>query len=276
MSTVTRMDISDIIVVRYAQDQLDPLPDGLAKKIYKEPIIVRGDRVLIDGLRRLRRAKAEGQTTIDAIVSSHYPTLTEALRRQHGDVGHEVSPRRLWEIYDQLYALGINWSRSQLNGGWLQLPNGQRRRRTSGDELPRGPGSIRNQFVAAFGYSETMVGHITHLYRQAEGGNILAQEMVLLVDRGELSPQSAVTRLRKPYNMTGNVANIDEQRQILQRGTAALAAQVDALGKLAYPIQVSTEELATYYRDMFVARRRLTEMLNGFRKILKEAEVKHG
>lgn len=275
MATATQINISDIIVVRYAQDQLEPLPDGLAKKIYTEPIIVRGDRVLIDGLRRLRHAKAEGLSTINAIISSDYPTLIDALRKQNGDVGNDVTPRRLWEMYDQVFALGVAWSRRQFNGGWEMLPNGQRRRRLAKD-FPTGKGSVRILFTQAFSYSDSMVGHIAHLYRQAEGGNLMAQALVEQVDRGEMSPQRAVLRLRKPYNMTGNVAGTDEQRQILQRGTAALAAQVDALAKLAYPIQVPAEELATYYKDMFDARRRLTEMINGIRKILKEAEVTHG
>jgi hypothetical protein len=273
--TTMQLNVSDILVVRYSQAQVEPLPDGLAKKIYNEPIIVRGDRVLVDGLRRLRRAKAEGQTTINAIVSSDYPTLMTALRKQHADAGNQVTPRRLWEIYDQVFALGITWSRSRYNGGWEALPNGQRRRRVVGAHSTEN-GTVKGLFVQAFDYSASMVGHITHLYRQADGGNLLARELVELVDKGEISPQGAVTKMRRPYNLTGNVVKEDDQRQILQRGSAALAAHVDALAKLAYPIQIPTEELATYYKDMFNARRKLTEMLNGMRKLLKEAEVPHG
>ena len=273
MSTATRLNISDIIVVRGIEPE--PLPDGLARKVYNEPIIVRGDGVLIDGLRRLRRAKANGETTINAIISSDYPTLMLALKAQHSDVDNEVAPRRLWEIYDQVFTLGVSWSRSQFNGGWVKAPGGVRKRAKQG-ELPVGERSILDRFQQAFDYSRSAIGHVARLYRLAEGGDLHAQQLAGLVDRGELSPQRALANLRRPYNLSGNVTNLEDQRRVLERGTAGLAAQVDALTKLGYPIQVPIPELELHYKTMYDTRTKLTEMINGLRKVIKEAEVTHG
>lgn len=276
MSEAIKVKVADVVVMR--RDNPEPLPDGLARGVYAMPIIVRADMVLVDGFRRLRRAKSNGQAEILAIVSSYYPTLIEALRAQNGNVENEVPPRRLWEIYNSIFSLGLTWSRGVYNGGWERLPNGERRRR-SPDSKPSGDASVRKMFVGAFNYSNSMVGHIANLYRQAEGGNVYAKELTQAVDRGELSPQSATHRLSRPYNMVGNVTNEDDQRRLLERGASGLEAQMAALSKLGWPILVSTEELQQFYQSIFATRTKLTEMINGLKNMMKEAqeeEAKHG
>ena len=271
--TTTTIKVSDVVVHRDFEP--DPLPDGIPARTINQPIIVRGDNVLVDGLRRLRRAQEKGTPTVPAIISSNYEVLVAALKAQHEDVGHETTPRRVWEIYESIYRLGITWSRQQYNGGWKKLPGGGRVRREPGAESPT-DGGIRKLFLEAFSFSDSMFGHITNLYRQAEGGNVAAQELAVLVDLGELSPQRATHRLRRPYNMVGNVTNEREQFQLLERGTAGLAAQVDALLKMGFPILVPAEELTKFYQEIYKSRTKLTEFINGIRKVLKEAEVQNG
>lgn len=270
--TTTRVKVSDIVVTR--DQEPEPLPDGLPKKAYEQPIIIRGDMVLIDGLRRLRRAQAKGLEEVPAIVSSDFLTLIQALREQNADSGNTVPHRRVWEVYDLISLLGISWSRNQFNGGWDRLPNGKRARRTEASEP--GSGSVRQRFVEAFDYSDSTVSHILTVYRRAQNGYPLAQGLVEKVEAGQLGINRAAHLLRNPHNMTGNILDVEEQRKILQRGSVGLAAQVDALVRLGYPIKVPANELEEHFKRIYAARTKITELLNGLRQVLKEAEVNNG
>jgi hypothetical protein len=269
MSETIKVKVADIVTLH--RKEREPLPEGLPQKVYSLPVILRGDMVLVDGVRRLQRARDRGQAEITAIVSSDYPTLINALRAQNGSVGNEPPPRRLWEMYNCVFSLGITWSRGLYNGGWEKLPNGQRQRRAKGS-TPPSQGSIRKMFVGAFTYSNTMVGHIANVYRQSDGGNVYAVELANAVDRGEISPQAAAHRLYRPYNMTGNITNEEDQRRLLQRGASGLEAQMSALMKLGWPIQVGAEELQEFYDSIYATRTKLTEMINGLKKMIKETQ----
>jgi hypothetical protein len=266
---MTNVRIEDVIVTRDVE--AEPLPEGLGKKVYESPLILRGDLVLIDGVRRLRRAQAAGKETISAIVSSAYPEIMSALAEQNSDMQFQVTPRRLWEVDCLVFNLGVAWTRAANNGGWEKLDGGRRVRRAPSPPTQLDPEkSARFMMVQAFGYSRTATGHILFIYRRANGGDVAAQELVKKVDAGVMSPQKACMAFHRPAGMVGNVVGTEEQQRLLERGSLVLAAQMDALQKLGHPVTVSTEELERHLRVMFDTRRGLTQMINGLRKLVKE------
>lgn len=273
MSDTVKVKVTDVVVKQ--RSERDPLPDDLPRKVYGQPVILRGDMVLVDGLRRLRRAEAQGQKEILAIITSSYPVLMEAIKTQNGDVDNEVPPRQLFEMYQLVFGMGITWSRGQFNGGWEKLPNGERQRRVRGTETFT-QASVRKLFVEAFSYSNTMLGHVSKLYRAAESGNTYAQGLVDAVDRGALSPQSASTQMLRPFNMTGNVLGLEEQRRLLDRGMTGLQAQVEALARLGFPVEVPVAELEDFLKAAYIARTQLSVLMNGVKKIIKKAKNVEG
>jgi len=265
---VTNVRTEDVIVTRGTE--AEPLPEGIARKVLEAPIILRGDMVLIDGLRRLRRAQALGLERIPAIVSSSYPDIMEALTLQNGDMRFRAKPRRVWEISQLVSGLGIAWSRSTGNGGWDAQPGGERIRRQRQVVRLNKENSARLLLVAALGYSRTATGLILTVYRRADSGDVTAQAVIKEVDAGSLTPQLASKRLNKPHGFFGNVIDSDEQRRLLDRGTSGLVAQVDALLKLGYPVQLPNKELNGYIQAMYDARSQLSTLINGLRNMAKE------
>lgn len=265
--------IADIIVQR--DRDVEPLPDGLPKQAYTRPVILRYDHVLVDGLRRLRRAEARGDTEIQAVIAGDYLSLMAEVKRQNAAVSNQILPRRAYEFYKETMVQGNRWSRTLNNGGWDTLPDGHRVRRPAKAEpndREGNVGSARALLVEALGaISNTGFKHIIFVYNRADTGDKHAQKLVALVDEGILTPQQARHQCIHPNGMRGHVVDVAEQQRVLERGSAGLAAQVAALVKLGSPIRIPADEVERHYDTLFAARGRLSSLMNGLRKVIKEA-----
>jgi hypothetical protein len=267
--------IDDVIVARSDGAAAEPLPDGLARKTYTEPIILREDMVLVDGLRRLLWHRAQGRESIPAIVVSTFMEAMDVLRSLYADAPRNSIPaRRVWDLVSTLYDYSITWSKGKATGGWLRQADGKYIRRVG-----RTPGnrtsSVRSQYCDALNLSEHMLQSTVYLYRRAEAGDALAQAIIKQVEAGDFGIVRGQRLHKHPNNLTGNVTSIGEQRRILRRGAEGLSAQVAALQKLGYPIVVPPEELAEAIQGFVDARSGLTTLISGLRKVLNERE-NHG
>lgn len=265
--------IDDVIVARSDAAAAEPLPDGLARKTYTEPILLREDMVLIDGYRRLLWHQAQGHETIPANVVSTFPDAMEILRPLHADRGgdNRISPRRTWDMISVLYDYSRTWSRANATGGWIKQGGELVRREGRGPRHNR-ESSVRVRYQECLNLSQHHLQSTFYMYRRAEAGDPLAQSLIKQVEAGEFGIVRAQRLHKHPNNLTGNVTSAAEQRRILDRGAEGLSAQVAALQKLGYPIVVTSEELAEAIQGFVDARSGLTTLIAGLRKVLKERE----
>lgn len=268
--------IDEVIVARSDYLAAEPLPDGLPRKTYTEPIIVRDDMVLIDGLRRLWWHRDQGHEVAPAVVVSTFLGAMEQLGPQH--VGRDITPLRLWNFMSVLDEYARFWVRGKSTGGWTFDAKGTRVRTTSiPGNSPRSPeNSVRAHYLRSLNVSQHKLQSTSYLYRLAERGDKRARQLLDRVENGEIGIQQAARNYRAPNNLIGNVTDRAEQRLILDRGVAGLQAQVSALQKLGHPVVVSQEELASALQGMVKARSELTTFVSGLRKILKERETNSG
>lgn len=265
--------IDDVIVARSDANEAEPLPDGLAKKVYNEPLVVRADNVLIDGLRRLKWHQAQGHETAPAVIVSTFLEAMDALAPQHE--GRSPSPKRIWNFHSVLkdYALAWKGERARKGGnGWTRGADGKpiRAHTVQGRTLEN---SARHQYRRVFNINGHTFQCSVFMYRMAESGDVHARDLLERVESGELNVVRANRMYRRPGGLSGNVTNVTEQRRVLERGVAELQAQVTALQKLGYPVLVTTEEVTESLDGMVKARTDLTIMIIALRNILKERET---
>lgn len=259
---------SDIIVARSDAATAEPLPDGLAKSVYDTPVVLRDDNVLIDGLRRLRRAQAQGKESIRALRVQDFHEAIDALTKQHE--GRTVTPRRIWDIMSVLYDYARQlW---QSPGGWVRGPDGKLVRPV-GRQTRRDSQGSRKYYLEALNTTVHTIQATVYMYRRAEQGDERAKALVARVDTGEFSIHQAHVRYSRPNNLAGHVTSQKEQAQILERGVASLAAEMGILQKLGHPLVVSDEDLAKAIDGLVEVRTAMYQMIRGFRQIQKE---RHG
>ena len=265
--------IDDVIVARSDVDAVEPLPDGLALKLYSDPIIVRDDMVLIDGLKRILRHKAQGHETVRATVVSTFMEAMGALTPLHANRPNDLTPLRIWNFYSVLLDYSRTFTREARTGfGWREGPDGSKVRVDTRSERIHGESRVRINYITALNVSGHQIQSSAYMYRLVEAGDPLAQRLVERVERGEFGIAFANRLYRRPHNLGGNVTNRAEQQRILERGATELAAQINALQKLGYPLLVSDEELAEAIQGLASTRSQLTTMVSGLRKALKERE----
>jgi hypothetical protein len=269
-----KVRIDDVVIARSDYATAEPLPDGLPRDKYTDPIVVRDDLVLIDGLRRLLWARAQGRETIPAVKVTSFLEAMEELTPRHADRPKEITALRIWNFISILDDYSKVWSRTKASGGWVQGGDGRFLRR-DGRTPPNSPTRVREQYHRALNVTHHAIQAATFLYRRADAGDAWAQELARRVESSEMGPMAAARAYKAPNNLSGNVTDQAEQSRILDRGVAGLAAQVATLHKLGHPLVVSTEELTQALKGMVEARTELTALVSGIRRILKERE-NHG
>ena len=266
---VRSIRLDEIIVARSDADRAEPLPNGLARKLYNDPIIVRADMVLVDGLRRLLWHREQGHEVAPVVVASTFTEAMDALRPQHQEVRSRLTALRIWNFYSVLLEYARAQTREAKRTGWAKRPD-----RSS--PTPHGPESrIRRAYMQALNVSGHQIQSAAHMYRLVDAGDSRARALVERTEAGEFGITHANRLYRRPHNLGGNVTNRSEQERILERGVAELHAQVSAFQKLGSPIVVTDENLAEAIEGMASARSQLTTIVSGLRKALKERE-NHG
>lgn len=260
--------IDDVIVARSDAAAAEPLPEGLAKRLYNEPIIIRDDMVLVDGLRRLLWHRTQGQETIPAITISTFLEAMQALTPSHE--GRTITPLRVWNMVSVLHDLDLKWKRSKSTGGWGRDTDGTFVRASTKGSRKLFETSSRLQYRAALNISQHTIQSTLFMYRRAEAGDERAQDLVADVERGEYSIIHANRVYRRPNNLMGHITDAAEQQRILERAVLGLQAQVSSFQKLGHPLSVPTEEMTKALDGLVEARTQVTKLILGLRNILKE------
>lgn len=270
-----KVRVDAIVVLRGDAGAVKPMEDTGEEFA---PILIRADKVLIDGLRRLKWFKEAGVAQIPAITVSDFLSAMQALKEQPMD--RPLTPRRMWELSEVLRPYAMAWSRSKANGGWMKDENGVVMRDKNGValRLPRRPKhraeadkrSIRYHFRDALGVSEHEFQATNFIYRKAAQGDERARKLVARIDEGELSTQRAELLYKSPGGLTGTVTNGAEQERIMTKAVDGLHAQMTVIQKLGHPLAVDPHTLDTFINELLTIRGQLSAMLNGLRQIQKE------
>lgn len=258
--------IDDVIVARSDATAAEPLPDGLAKRLYNEPIILRDDMVLVDGLRRLLWHRAQGHETVPAVTVQTFLEAMQALTPFHE--GRRLDPLRVWNFTSVLHDMEREWHKSKRTGGWTKgHGNGPRVKTWSGKVFET---SSRLQYRTALNVPTHTLQSTLFMYRRAEAGDQRAQELVAHAERGDYTIQQANRIYLHPNSLGGHVTDTAEQQRILERGVLGIQAQVTGLQKLGHPLSAPVEDIAKALDGLVTARTSVTQLIRGLRNILKE------
>ena len=257
-----RIRIDQVITDRDL-DAAEPLPNDPA--IVRVPIVVsKHDMVLIDGLRRLKYWRDNGVKTIAAIMVSNVDEAYEALAPQHE--GRILKPRQLWNILRIVYPWGLKDSASRR--ATLAY---QSRKTGIPSRAPRRQTPLRMRMVEMLNASS---GHILertlYLFRAAEAGNLVAQDMVREVDEGKRGIYNASLIVSRGNVFRGSIREYNDQKTLLENGSRNLGAQIGALLKLGSPILVTNEELDEYIQSLSVHRGKLSTFINQLKAVKRE------
>lgn len=267
---VRNIRLDEIIVARSDAAAAEPLPSGLARKLYTEPLILRADMVLVDGLRRLLWHREQGHETAPIVVVSTFEEAIEALAPQHENRHSTLVPIRIWNMYSILRGYSQAYAREQRSIGWEMGPDGKKVRPPH--KKPARESRVRTKYLAALKVPGHQLQSSAYMYRMAEQGDSYAKQLIDRVETGEFSIAFANKLYRNPNRLTGNVTNRSEQKRILERGVIELQAHMSALQKLGHPIQVSDEDLDEAIGGLTSTRSELSALIGSLRKTAKERE----
>lgn len=254
----------DQVVTDRDLDAAEPLPNDPV--ILRVPIVVsKHDMVLIDGLRRLKYWRDSGVKTISAIMVSNVDEAYEALAPQHE--GRTLVPRQLWNILRIVYPWGLKESASKRAVMAYQTRrNGVPHRTGTRNRTP-----LRMRMVQMLNASS---GHIVertmYLFRAAEAGNLVAQDMVREVDEGKRGIYNASEVVSQGKVLRGSIREYNEQKTLLENGSRNLGAQIGALLKLGSPVLVTNEDLDEYVQSLATSRSKLSTFINQLRAVKRE------
>lgn len=252
-----QVPIDSILVDRQLvpTDDLSSLMASIERSGQRVPILTNGDYHLIDGLRRLEALRRLGHTTAEVIATSMYPQACAALKRarEHGVAAVEVTPRRLWELYEALRPL-LNITRSHLQRG-----------RQRGQQIRIGGRAL---FIEALGMSsESLLQAVTQVYRAAQEDPTdrgdRAREAVKRLEAGETTVYMAVDYMR-PMVETRDIVKLDEQRAAFETAAKTLNGLLFGLERIG-PLNrrlVKDGEIEEYLRQLKIFRRKFAGFIH--------------
>jgi hypothetical protein len=233
-------------------DDVSKLAEHINDSGLQVPILVTGDYILIDGLRRLKAVASLGRTTVEVVAVNLYEQAMAWIQRarEHGVEARPLVPRRIAELYAVCRPL-MNTSRSLKMRG-VQFGTGVQ---------VKG----RKSFIDAAGIdSEAYLQAVTQVYRLAEQENDRgrwAREVLPLVDAGTMSPYMALDYVQR-RTKKGNVVKLEEQRLVVMNTRATLTGllySLRQLGPLDPELNRDAEGLIDDLRKM---RRTLHQLIN--------------
>jgi ParB-like nuclease domain len=223
------LPIEMIIVDRELEpgDDVSTLAEDIAQSGLQVPILLDGDYVLIDGLRRLEAVRTLGQTEVEVVATSMFPVACEYLTRarEHGVGAKQLTTRRTWQIYQRMRVI-LQITKSHLITG---RPKGATAKSSAGG---------RPMLAKALGYrSEAPLQAITHVYRYAEEKvasrrSERAREAVALLEEGSLSVYGAVDYIDRVDGLQGDITKYQEQKDAIEAAINALRGLMFGLFRL--------------------------------------------
>ena len=240
-------------------DAAAPLP-GLTAT-FKQPIVVLPDGTLIDGLSRLRAARDAGLEYVPVVVVKDFAHAAELLAKVH--TGRPCSPRRAWEIMSILEPMSKVWAYEQRahNARLMRAGN-----RTKGEHRSVGTRALLRKSVG-LSYDQLSEA-IRFIYRKAEQGDAVAQQLVERIDRGEVTPGLARDLYKGANKLAGDILERAEQKVLLETGPQRLSSVMQSLSRLGSPVQLKPEAIEAAIDSLHNSRTQLTVMINRLRKEL--------
>jgi hypothetical protein len=222
------------------------------------PILVTEDLVLIDGLRRIKAHGLLGATSIWAVIAETYDEAIANLKLAHE--GREmVGPVRGWEIFSALEPLRIART-SMLRSRYTRVPLKMR------GTVPKEP---KSKDLITDALNDYNILKYALINRTAEAGDAFAQELLKLMNTGEIVISTAISRLEdERWRNTGDIKSRTDQRALFESASRGLVGIVTAVEKLALPIKIPQNELNEYMRQIRGARGKLTSFINLVQKEL--------
>jgi ParB-like nuclease domain len=261
---VTKVPIADIFTDRVLPS--DANIDDLVKQIREsgkvEPILVRENGTLIDGLRRIKAAEQLGWKQIDAVVSDDIRLVLALIAKSH--VGVKTSVRRMYEFNLVLTELNtLRLRRFKASGQW---PMEQR--------APEDRDFLYNQEVyLAFGLPyRSAWGRAIRLYRLALQGNEWARGLLKEVEVGDRTVDSAANVMEEKGALGGYVLDPTEQEQLLKFGFRKIRVTIEGLKKVGTPVQFPPEQFESYLEEIDRLRRSLLLIHRALRKEMRKNE----
>lgn len=253
----------DQVVTDRDLDAAEPLPADPA--IVRVPIIVTNEMVLVDGLRRLKFWRDSGVKTVLAIVVSNVDEAYAAIGPQQA--GRTLKPQQMWNILRIVYPWGVADSARKRAFMAAESRHLGVKRKVKG--LHNTP--LRMRMVEMLNASS---GHVIertiYLYRAADNGNTLAQQMVQEVNEGKKSVYTAADVVTRGNVFRGSIREINEQKTLLDNGARNLGAQIGALLKLGSPVVVDTEDLESAIQALVASRSKLATFINQLKAVHRE------
>jgi hypothetical protein len=248
--------ISDIKIDREIPSDLQL--DDLDRNDLKQPIVLQGT-LLVDGLRRIEKAKQLGITELPFVDPQTIEELAEALAKAH------PTPVKNWlRVYQLMKHLNRQIAK-----------RGKRYRATHMTRINK----------ERFGHEapeELKIETARELVKRALGGIPSAQSesivrviegapkhIVLAILNGEVTPAGALMRWNRTKRFQGRVTGEAEQETFIREATQTIRAATDSLWMLG-DINIKADRFETLLKGLKLARRGLATMINQ----LEEAEGK--
>jgi len=244
---------------------IQELAANIKKHGLRRPILVRDDMSLIDGLRRLEAVKSLNRSEIEATVSDDLDEVLRIVESVHGDGGedpHTITPRRMYEFQLTFSEMAKDRNREiRARGLW-------RSENRPADMPELGPLRVRVARALNMPY-EGFISRVSKVYRQADKGNALAKELVVRLDAGEITIAQAYRTLEQE-RLNGVVADVDEQRHMVEMAVRNLDIVIKGLRKLKVPTNLPPEELSPLVEQLRTHRSNLTVMVSTLTRELRE------
>jgi hypothetical protein len=257
-----RVDLDKIRSSRRARNPagIQELAADIAKHGLKQPLVLRPDMVIIEGLRRLLALKLLKEAHVDVVISNDLDEVCDYLHEMHGQIKVDNSLRRLAEIHEDLVPL-ITIRRKLLHSGgpW------------SGGRSPYGPTREARDLVAYALHVQpiSLVERARRLYSREHLDEETA-ELCRMVDTGEFTISQALRILMRNYQLaTGSVSGEAAQLELLRNVTRSLTLATRQIQNLARPIEISAGDLAPVIAELRQARSALVTMTRELERIHK-------
>lgn len=265
----TTVPVDQVIVTRSLKpgDNLDELIESITESGLKNPILLNGNYILVDGLRRLRAAAAAGMKTIPATVTDDFTESVPNLAQAHNGVPpHE---RRMYEIYELLrpqIQARFSAQRSMYNR-W-KPPPGQPDRvaYSSRDELARALGGVAYSLITSATAVYRPKADLTKQQRR------VVKEAQSKVDSGEWTAYRGRSFIVSQFRDLNLGMPPAETRDMLLGVSSSLRSIVGILNTLPEAINTRPEvDLKSILEDFERGRRAVHVTINKIRRALEDS-----
>jgi hypothetical protein len=238
--------------------------DDLVKKMKRTgvpPILTRPDGYILDGVRRVAGAQLLGRDVLEAVVAENMFEAAMELKTRRGD--REYSNGRIVDIIRSLREMQTTRREERVNANLIRASG-------LGPEAAVQGGTSRVILAEATDLPVGSIEYIVRLIKLADDGDEIAAEVISGFEEGVSVYTSWGNYLRRTGDgWTGDVIRRTEQLGLLTSAATNLNAVTYVLQKMGKPT-LNAEEMSAIYRDLYIARAKLSKFMN---KLLKESQA---